>query len=129
MRFWVLAGAVALGGCGGELIPEARPATYVPVPAAAPPAAPASIAAVKGQTASRLIAQFGQPAMDATESRARKLQFVGPICVLDAYLYPPSSGRGEPVVTWLDTRQRDGGPIDQASCLAALAARQSAGTR
>lgn len=129
MRLWVLAGAVALGGCGGELIPDARPATYVPVPAAAPATAtaPASVTAVKGQTAARLIAQFGQPAMDATESRARKLQFVGPICVLDAYLYPPSNGRGEPVVTWLDTRQRDGGPIDQASCLAALAARQPAG--
>lgn len=127
MRFWVLAGAVALGGCGGEMIPEARPAAYVPVPAAAPASAPASVAAVKGQTAPRLIAQFGTPAMDATEGPARKLQFAGPICVLDTYLYPPSHGRGEPVVTYLDTRQRDGGPIDQASCLAALAARKPAG--
>jgi len=127
MRFRVLAGALALGGCGGEMIPEARPAAHVPVPAAAPTAAPASVVAVKGQTAPRLIAQFGQPALDATEGPARKLQFAGPICVLDTYLYPPSSGRGEPVVTWLDTRQRDGGPIDQASCLAALAAGRPAG--
>ncbi|TGX52725.1 hypothetical protein E5A73_13855 [Sphingomonas gei] len=121
MRFWVLACAVALGGCGGEMIPEARPAAYVPVPSAAP----ASVLAVKGQTAPRLIAQFGQPALDATEGPARKLQFAGPICVLDAYLYPPAKGRGEPVVTYLDTRQRDGSPIDQASCLAALAARRA----
>ncbi|NIJ19817.1 hypothetical protein FHS95_001486 [Sphingomonas naasensis] len=127
MRFWILAGAVALGGCGGEMIPEARPAAYVPVPAAAPTSAPASVVAVKGQTAPRLIAQFGQPALDATEGPARKLQFAGPICVLDTYLYPAGNGRGEPVVTWLDTRQRDGGPIDQASCLAALAARSPAG--
>lgn len=127
MRFWVLAGAVALGGCGAELVPAARPAAYVPVPAAAPASAPASVTAVKGQTAPRLIAEFGQPALDMSEGPARKLQFAGPICVLDAYLYPPSSGRGEPVVTHLDTRQRDGGPIDQASCLAALAARRPAG--
>jgi hypothetical protein len=126
MRFWVLAGAVALGGCGGEMIPEARPAAYLPVPSAAPVAAPASVGAVKGQTAPRLIAQFGTPALDATEGPARKLQFAGPICVLDTYLYSPSKGR-EPVVTYLDTRQRDGGPIDQASCIAALAARKPAG--
>jgi len=126
MRFWVLAGAVALGGCGGEMIPEARPAAYLPVPGAAPVAAPASVGAAKGQTAPRLIAQFGTPALDATEGPARKLQFAGPICVLDTYLYSPSKGR-EPVVTYLDTRQRDGGPIDQASCIAALAARKPAG--
>lgn len=127
MRFWVLAGAVALGGCGAELVPAARPAAYIPVPAAAAASAPASVTAVKGQTASRLIAEFGQPALDMNEGPARKLQFAGPICVLDTYLYPPSNGRGEPVVTHLDTRQRDGGPIDQASCLAALAARRPAG--
>jgi len=125
MRFWAVAGAVALSGCGGEMIPEARPAAHVPVPTAAP--VPASVVAVKGQTAPRLIAQFGTPALDASEGTARKLQFAGPICVLDTYLYPPSNGRGEPVVTYLDTRQRDGGPIDQASCLAALAARRPVG--
>ncbi|MCX8475240.1 MAG: hypothetical protein MT490_05520 [Sphingomonas sp.] len=123
MRFWVLAGAMALGGCGGEMIPPPRPAAYVPVPAAAPAAAPPSVVVVRGQTAPRLIAEFGQPAIDMSEGPGRKLQFAGPICVLDAYLYPPSSGRGEPVVRYLETRQRDGGPIDQASCVAALARR------
>jgi hypothetical protein len=124
MRFWILAGAVALGGCGAELVPAARPAAYVPAPTAPPVPAPANVTAIKGRTASRLIAEFGQPALDMNEGPARKLQFAGPICVLDTYLYPPSNGRGEPVVTYLDTRQRDGGPIDQASCLAALAARR-----
>jgi len=127
MRFWVLAGAVALGGCGAEMIPEARPAAHVPVPSAAPAAASASVTAVKGQPAARLIAQFGQPTLDAAEGPARKLQFTGPICVLDTYLYPPSNARGEPVVTYLETRQHDGRPIDQASCLAALAAGRPSG--
>ncbi|WP_404337081.1 hypothetical protein AB2M62_01125 [Sphingomonas sp. MMS12-HWE2-04] len=126
MRVWLLAPTLALGlsACGGDIIP-ARPASagHIPVPSNAPPPPP-NIAAIKGQTAPRLVAQFGTPALDMSEGSARKLQFMGPICVLDAYLYPPSSGRGEPTVTWLDTRQRDGSPIDPASCVAALTRRQ-----
>lgn len=48
------------------------------------------------------------------------MQFGSQICVLDAYLYPPQSGRGEATVTHVDTRQRDGSTIDRASCVAAL---------
>ena len=116
MRFWIVAAALTLGACGGAAIPPPRAAGHVPVPNAAP--APASVAAIKGETAARLIAQFGTPALDVTEGSARKLQFAGPICVLDAYLYPQR--RGDPVVTHIDTRQRDGSPIDPASCVAAL---------
>lgn len=126
MKFWIVAPALALAlsACGGEVIPS-RPATagHIPVPGNAPPP-PASIASIKGQTAPRLVAQFGTPSLDMSEGSARKLQFAGPICVLDAYLYPPSNGRGEPAVTWIDTRQRDGSPIDQASCVAALGKRR-----
>jgi hypothetical protein len=121
MRGWIVAAALLLGACG-EAIPPVRPASYVPVPAAAPAAPPASVAAIKGETAPRLIARFGTPAMDLSEGRGRKLQFAGPICVLDVYLYP--AGSGEPVATHLDTRQRDGAPIDQASCVAALVKRR-----
>ena len=119
MRFWILAGTLALAACGGEA-PPVRSAGYVPLPSNAPPP-PASVSAISGQNAARLVAQFGKPHLDMTEGAARKLQFAGPICVLDAYLYP--RGRGEPVVTYIDTRQRNGGPIDQASCVAALAKR------
>jgi hypothetical protein len=128
MRCWIVFGALLLAACG-ESTPPPRSASYVPVPTAAPPpmSAPPSIAAIKGESASKLIAQFGAPAMDLSEGRARKLQFSGPICVLDAYLYPPANGRGDPVVTHLDARQRDGAPIDQASCVAALTKRP--GTR
>ncbi|WP_213981113.1 hypothetical protein [Sphingomonas sp. dw_22] len=123
MRGWILLGALALAACG-ETTPPVRPASYVPVPTAAPAVnTPPSIVAIKGETAPKLIAQFGTPAMDVSEGSARKLQFAGPICVLDAYLYPPANGRGEQVVTWLDTRQRNGAPIDQASCVAALTKR------
>lgn len=120
MRFWFLGCALALGACSSGAVPDARPAGHVPVPTAP---VPASVSAIRGQTANALLAQFGKPMLDVSEGPARKLQFAGPICVLDAYLYPPKS-RGEAQVTYIDTRQRDGGPIDQASCLAALRARR-----
>ena len=121
MRLWSIAGALALSACGGDVVPAPRSAGRVPVPASQP-SAPASVSAIAGQTAPRLIAQFGAPHLDIAEGTARKLQFAGPICVLDAYLYP--ARRGEPVVTYIDTRQRSGGPIDQASCIAALSKRR-----
>lgn len=124
MKVWIIGAALALAGCGGSMVPAARPAGYVPVPNTLPE--PASVGAVKGLSAPRLIGQYGTPLLDISEGKARKLQFAGPICVLDAYLYPPQNGRGEPVVAYIDTRQRDGSPIDQASCLAALARRTPA---
>ena len=77
---------------------------------------------VLGRTARALEGQFGKPGLDVREGPARKLQFAGPACVLDAYLYPPKGG-GEPIVTHLDARMPDGGDIDRASCVAALTRR------
>jgi len=76
---------------------------------------------VLGQDAAGLVRLFGQPDADVRERAARKLQFQGPICVLDAYLYP--KGSSEPVVTYLDAREPDGSTIDRASCVAALVRR------
>ena len=118
---------LALSGCGpgeGEVARPAsipRPAPHIPVPETA---LAAGVDRVQGQTAPHLIAQFGAPQIDVQEGAARKLQFKGPICVLDAYLY--AEGRGEAVVTHIDTRQRNGTPIDQASCVVALGRRTAA---
>lgn len=76
---------------------------------------------VMGQNAAGLTRLFGTPDADVREGNARKLQFTSAICVMDTYLYP--KGNAEPRVTWLDTRERDGSPIDRASCVAALARR------
>lgn len=76
---------------------------------------------VMGQTARGLTALFGTADADVTEGTARKLQFGSRICVLDAYLY--GRGSGDPVVTHVDARQRDGSAIDRASCVAALSRR------
>ncbi|RYY25744.1 MAG: hypothetical protein EOP62_12865 [Sphingomonadales bacterium] len=123
MKYWVVAGALALAACG-ESAPPVRSAGHVPLPNRVSNApVPESISGIiAGQPAARLIAQFGQPHSDISEGSARKLQFVGPICVLDAYLYP--KGRNEAVVTYFDTRQRDGSPIDPASCVTALGKRR-----
>lgn len=77
---------------------------------------------VIGQDARALVALFGAANQDVWEANARKLQFTSAICIMDAYLYPPSKGK-EPLVTYIDVRQPDGKPIDRASCVAALTRR------
>ena len=81
--------------------------------------------AVMGRSAAALTAQFGTPALDVREGAARKLQFSGPACVLDAYLYPSRQG-SEALVTYVDARLPDGRDIDRASCVAALMAKSQA---
>ncbi|KTT66777.1 hypothetical protein NS319_17530 [Sphingomonas sanguinis] len=76
---------------------------------------------VIGQDAAGLTKLFGAPDADVREGAARKLQFQGSFCVLDAYLYPKDGG--EPRVTYLDAREPDGSAIDRASCVAALTRR------
>ncbi len=117
-RAGVLAVAALLAGCAAA--PTApRPAARIPVPYSA-----SGLERVIGQPAAALTAMFGPPQADVREGSGRKLQFAGPICVLDAYLYPTLAG--EPLVTYLDARELDGGPIDRASCVAALSHRERA---
>lgn len=110
-------GSVALlAGCVSSP-PQPRPGPVAgPAPTLRPP--PRGDA-VLGHNAASLIALFGQPALDVREGPARKLQFAGTACVLDAYLYPPE-GRGEPIALHVDTRLPDGRDTDRDSCLAHL---------
>lgn len=113
-----LFGALLLVGC------TTAPATNrpAPLPVTPPVLTTSGLERVLGQTATGLVALFGDPELDVREDQARKLQFAGPICVLDTYLYRTRT-RGEPVVTYLDARQPDGRDIDRASCVAALIAK------
>ena len=64
--------------------------------------------------------QFGTPQLDVREGDARKLQFAGPACVLDVFLYPLTDG-GEHLATWVEARRAsDGAAVDRAACVAAL---------
>lgn len=81
------------------------------------------VAGVIGNDATGLIRQFGAPRLDILEGDARKLQFTGTACVLDAYLYPPAAGK-EPLATYIDARRpSDGQDVDRAACIAALRVR------
>ena len=106
----------------GCVAPEGgRPAPAVhPVQPPAPRVYPVTgLESVIGRTARYLEGEFGKPDLDILEGQARKLQFSGPACVLDTYLYPPRGG-GEPIVTYVDARLPNGGDFDRASCVAAL---------
>jgi len=111
---------LAMGGCAS--VPQVN---TNPLPATPPVLTTAGLERVLGANAAGLTALFGPPELDLREDQARKLQFTGPICVLDAYLYR-TKPRAEPVVTYVDARQPDGRDIDRASCVAALAAKHRA---
>lgn len=101
-----------------RLPPVRAPQRTVP-PAAQVLAAP-GLEGVIGVGRNELLRQFGPARLDVWEGDARKLQFVGPACVLDVYLYPPATGR-EPQSTYVDARRAsDGKDVDRAGCVSAL---------
>jgi hypothetical protein len=108
-----------LAGCVSAPAEPVRP----PPPASAPirntPYTTIGLESVIGRNARFLETQFGRPVLDIREGTARKLQFAGAACTLDAYLYPPRAG-GDPIVTHVDARLPDGRDFDRASCVAAL---------
>jgi hypothetical protein len=120
MRFIVVTGVLCLSACATTPPPKPRA-----VPTVSVPMRPTGLERVLGQDARALAALFGTPDQDVTESTARRLQYAGPFCILDAYLYAPRTA-AEPVVTYVDARQPDGKDIDRASCVAALARRKEA---
>jgi hypothetical protein len=114
----------ALAAC----VPAERPRSAPPVaprPIVSTPvhAPPTGLEAVMGRSAGTLTALFGTPGLDVREGPARKLQFLGPACVLDAYLYSRGGRGSEPVVTHVDTRLPDGRDTDRAACVEALSRR------
>ena len=111
-----------LGGCVAPASDRPEPVRETPPPRSY---ATTGLQAVMGRDARALVSAFGNPDLDVREGRGRKLQFVGPACVLDAYLYAPRTG-AEPVVTHIDARLPDGRDMDRASCVAALGRRQQA---
>jgi hypothetical protein len=91
-------------------------AVSVPVVTPQPPPRPQS--GMVGLSAQELVGHFGKPALQIREGSSVKLQFRGPRCVLDAYLYPARDGQLR--VTYIDTRGPSGADVDQAACILAL---------
>ena len=127
MRFVVLLALSLLSACAAT--PPVAPSSPPPVPVTrSPPMSPTGLDRVLGQTARGLVALFGEANQDVREAAgARRMQFIGPICILDAYLYPPKERpTAEGTVTYVDARQPNGRDIDRASCVAALTRRKEA---
>ena len=105
---------------------KAAPTRVRTIPSTARAATPQTMPGAEGvigADAASLIRQFGAPRLDVIEGDARKLQWSGNACVLDAYLYPPAPGK-EPLATWLDARRAsDAQDVDRGQCIAALRAR------
>jgi hypothetical protein len=120
----LLAAMIVAPAAGQRSRGRTAPAVRPPAQREAPPPAPPrrGLDDVMGRDARALAALFGTAALDVREGRARKLQFLGPACVLDAYLYPQRGG-GEPVVTHVDARLPDGRDTDRAACIALLSRR------
>ncbi|HZU51127.1 MAG TPA: hypothetical protein VE968_04550 [Sphingomicrobium sp.] len=111
-RILPLSFALALASC----------ATAPQQPTVAPPApevTPQDSSTLVGLTAQELFGRFGAPALQIREGNSLKLQFRGPRCVMDTYLYP-SGASGTLKVTHVDTRLPSGGDTDQAACVFAL---------
>ena len=110
-----------LAACGGDGIAPPPAAVSKPEPRV-PHHAPlreTGLSGVIGADAEALIRQFGPPRLDIHDGDARKLQWSGAACIMDAYLYPGDHG-GRPQATFIDTRRGDGRDVDHAACIAAL---------
>ena len=113
--------ALALGGCASGAKPRpapvSRPAVRSAGVAAPQVMAPAGLEGVIGSPASALTQRFGPPRIDLVEGDARKLQFAGPTCVLDIYLYPVTAG-ADLTATHVAARRRQGGAaVDPGDCI------------
>ena len=112
-RFYPLLLSLPLAACA------TAPQQPAPQPQPVVPSAPVETSSLVGLTPQELFGRFGAPALQVREGTSLKLQFRGPRCVLDAYLYPSGSS-GTLKVTHIDTRLPSGGNIDQAACVFAL---------
>src|SRR5262245_41882354 len=118
MRYLIPAAILFTAACAPR--PAATP-TPEPAPATTAAADRHDHRTVNGMTASELIQHFGKPRLQIVEGDGTKLQFAGPNCVLDTYLYPTAGG--VPRVTYVEARNFQGGIVDAQTCSYAIEGR------
>ena len=119
MRHIILLSVALLAGCATT--PEAepvRPTTSAPLLSNVH-----EHDNLNGMTQVDLTEHLGTPRTQIREGDGMKLQFAGPSCVLDAYLYPPASGSGAPRVSHTDARNLQGAPSSAKACIASIEGR------
>ena len=116
MRYLIPAVTLLLAGCA------TTPQKPEPQPQAPIAPSPHVGSSILGLTASEVVRQLGNPALQVREGAGLKMQFRSRYCVLDAYLYPPASGAGLTRVTHSDARLPSGADTNQAACISAIAA-------
>jgi len=122
MRPLVFLAPLALTACVSPA-PVPPPRATVRAPASAISALNTGGNAI-GHDSRWLRAEFGEPTATYIEGEGQRLQWSRPVCVLDAYLYPPATG-GAPAVTYVDSRLPTGAEFDAMSCMAALRAERA----
>lgn len=115
-RILVLVTIASLAGCATQ------PTSVQTQQQAPPPAAATPTGHLLGLTAEQLVQRFGNPALQIREGNSWKLQFRSARCVLDAYLYPETSGQAPYRVTYVDTRTSSMASIDQTDCISSFPA-------
>jgi hypothetical protein len=120
-RAAALALLLALAACSSTptIVPAPQPAIKLPPP---PTQNLTGLERVMGQDANTVIRVLGTPVQDLFEAKARRLQFAGDDCVLDAYLYA-TEGEGEQRITYIEARNRAGQTVDRKACVDELIAR------
>jgi hypothetical protein len=102
--------------------PRPGPAPTPPQPAATA-TSPASTdrhdhRTLNGMTANELVEHFGKPRLQVREGDGTKLQFAGPNCIVDFYLYPGQGGVAR--VSHIDARNSQGANVDTQTCVYAI---------
>jgi hypothetical protein len=116
MRRFVSLAVLFLAACAPRPAPTPPPAITAPTTAIP---SQHDHRTVNGMTAGELIQHFGKPRLQIVEGQGTKLQFAGPNCVMDVYLYPPPGG-GAPRATHIEARNMQGNDVSAQTCAAAI---------
>jgi hypothetical protein len=119
MRRLIPFAALLAAGCASTPAPEpVKPATSAPLLSGKH-----EHAGLNGMTAVDLAEHLGTAKSQVREGDGIKMQFVGPTCVLDAYLYSSPDGGGAPRVTHSDARNFQGAAVSVRDCIASIEGR------
>lgn len=119
MRHLIPLAVLLAAGCATTPAPEpAKPATSAPLLSGTH-----EHSSLTGMAAVDLAEHLGTARSQVREGDGTKMQFAGPNCVLDAYLYPNPNGGGAPRVTHTDARNFQGVAVSVRDCIASIEGR------